>query len=483
MDTQKFDDLIKSKMDALKVPENKEAWATFTEKEPAMQANTEAFDHLIRSKIHRIHPVFKERHWAAMELRLQLIKTRIQTILLSKVMEGLGVLLIVLTYSLGHKAHVDPVQQVPKTCPVIEIQTPGLKPKSKGPIAHSLKSDPKNHLSAIDTHLAGLDTQKPALVAEAGYDNLHNQNADAQKVYVEPISSVIASIYAVNETAVKGTGETEGNPLEVDNSGESEMMWITSPLSSAAGNTPESEMAFSMGHRLITPVHFPSTRYYLGGYATADVNLINTPFDKLYSISSYKKEAINHSFGLSFSGKKGQLEWETGLEFVQRKYKPATITETFGQGPDYYFETSLKEIRYTIAGIPFHLKYHFAEQQTWSAYMVTTLQTNLIMDAGYMIEEELKHGRPMPSRYTPEAPRLEEKPFIKGLLHGESLTKNYYIHAGIGLGMQKSLFQHTSMYMQTSYFRHIISNDIGIGPNKDKIHGTSFQLGIKTLLR
>ena len=35
----------------------------------------------------------------------------------------------------------------------------------------------------------------------------------------------------------------------------------------------------------------------LAAFTSADINLINTPFDKVYSLPSYTKEALNKSYG------------------------------------------------------------------------------------------------------------------------------------------------------------------------------------------
>lgn len=78
--------------------------------------------------------------------------------------------------------------------------------------------------------------------------------------------------------------------------------------------------------------------------------------------------------------------------------------------------------------------------------------------------------------------RLEKKPFIDGILAGENIKENYFASIGFGFGIEKKICSHTSIYIQPSYQRQILSADIGIGPNKDKIHTSSLQFGVKTLL-
>jgi hypothetical protein len=107
---------------------------------------------------------------------------------------------------------------------------------------------------------------------------------------------------------------------------------------------------------------------------------------------------------------------------------------------------------------------------------------NLVMNASYDVTEAKILGRPAPDRFIPEEPRLESKPFIEGLLAGENFKDNYFASVGFGFGIQKKIFNNTSIYVQPSYQRQLLSADIGIGPNKDKIHTSSLQFGLKTVL-
>ena len=105
---------------------------------------------------------------------------------------------------------------------------------------------------------------------------------------------------------------------------------------------------------------------------------------------------------------------------------------------------------------------------------------NVIVNAAYEIPTVLVEGRPSPDRYTPVRPRLEEKEFTKGLFNGDALKDNYFATAGFGLGIEKKIFDNTSIYVQSSYHRHLLTP--GIGPKNDKIHTSSLQFGVKTIL-
>ncbi|MBK7635332.1 MAG: hypothetical protein IPJ13_14435 [Saprospiraceae bacterium] len=248
-------------------------------------------------------------------------------------------------------------------------------------------------------------------------------------------------------------------------------------LSSRQITKPESEMAMIFPMKLSRTN--PSTKYAISAYASGDINLINTPFDKLYSLASYNKEALNNSYGVNFSAKKSNLELETGLGYAHRQYQPKLVTEAYGQFADHYFEKSLQKISYDIANIPLNFKYHFINQTNWGAYLMAGVALNLILDAKYDINETLRQGKPPVGRFTPEQARLDEKPFITGILNGDNFKDNYFASIGFGFGIEKKILGNTSIYVQPSYQRQILSSDIGIGPNKDKIHTSSLQFGVK----
>ncbi|HRG42491.1 MAG TPA: hypothetical protein PLC27_13880, partial [Saprospiraceae bacterium] len=59
---------------------------------------------------------------------------------------------------------------------------------------------------------------------------------------------------------------------------------------------------------------------------------------------------------------------------------------------------------------------------------------------------------------------------------------NYFASVGFGFGIEKNISKNVSLYVQPSYQRHILSSDLGIGPNKDRIHTSSLQFGVKSVL-
>jgi hypothetical protein len=220
-------------------------------------------------------------------------------------------------------------------------------------------------------------------------------------------------------------------------------------------------------------------RWFVSGYIAYDANLINTPFDKIYALTSYQREFLNSSLGIGFSRRVRHMEYQIDLGYSKRNYEPQKFAESFGAREYYYSEISLDRISFDIINPSFLTKYHFVDRKKWSAYLTATAALNVILNADYDITEIKILGRPPTERYLPENPRLEEKPFNEGLLSDNSLAENYFVSAGLGLGLEKTITHQTSLFLEVSHQRHLWSADIGIGPNKDKIHTTTFKVGLK----
>ena len=76
--------------------------------------------------------------------------------------------------------------------------------------------------------------------------------------------------------------------------------------------------------------------------------------------------------------------------------------------------------------------------------------------------------------------RLTQKEFDSGFLEGGGLASNSYLTSNIGLGVQRTLTNGISLYLQPSYNYHTMGATVG--PNNDRIHSLSLQIGAKVAL-
>jgi hypothetical protein len=488
MNEKKFDDIIKGKMDNLMAGDGEESWSAFESKWDAASENTDidtqTFDRLIKNKVIGHNQAYHTNHWHQMKEHLKTIEDRKNTVLITKTLEFAAIFLIVFTFShlsdlinfdKHHpKSQKDQYAQIQSNKSTEKsIQKTGIDFENKRQNSFDKKIKVQNVLKQ--------DTPEKLIPHFFVSDNKTSSSIPFDKLDMDPRMAIIA--LQQEETESIRTSQTAGlddvTSLEKDIE-ENRLLNSVASLLKRDAIKPESEMAMIFPMKISHSV--PSTTFGIAAYASGDINLINTPFDKLYSLASYNKEALNNSYGVNFSAKKSYVELETGLGYAHREYQPKLVTEAYGQFADHYFEKSLKKISYDIANIPLNFKFHFINQSNWSAYLMAGAALNLILNAKYDINETLRQGKLPAGRFAPEQARLDEKPFITGILNGDNFKDNYFASIGFGFGIEKKILGNTSIYIQPSYQRQILSSDIGIGPNKDKIHTSSLQFGVKTII-
>ena len=496
MTPHNFDNIIREKLDHISPPSTNDGWLLF-EKRLASETDFDqltgdiGFDNQIKVEVNSINPSFKENHWELLKNQLATIEQRLHSILVSKLMELAGVLLIVFTFSqmpyfVNHpekttnpvSAKIHYAVQLKQNGNILDqVKGVGKKIKSSG-VSSGPASSSGYDIDVLNSNgKSKFQDDLKQFTSSHMANMISDQNDIPQNI---SRSSIFVKYLALRSHTLK---------LEMADNKMVTMPMPYGPVKSMEKVTIDhldydpkvvySEMALSFPMKLAR-TSLPA-KYALSIYATADVNLINTPFDKLYSLASYNKEALNNSYGIHFSTEKNNVEFETGLGYSKRIYQPEIITEAYGKFGNNYFEKSLKKISYDIVSLPLNIKYHFINNNQWSTYIMVGAALNVVMNASYSIENKLKEGQPS-NRYTPDQARLDEKDFIHGLLNNDSFKENYFASAGFGFGIEKKIAGKVSMYIQPSYQRQILSSDIGIGPNKDKIHTASLQLGIKTIL-
>ncbi|MBK9735289.1 MAG: hypothetical protein IPO92_10110 [Saprospiraceae bacterium] len=494
MTPNNFDNIIRKKLDQLSPFSSDGNWTLFekrlsSETDFDQLTNDIDFDHQIKVEVNTIHPSFKEKHWELLKSQLITIEQRMHSILVSKIMEFAGILLIVFTFFHMPDYVHRPEKSVKPVSTELQYALQNIKdvPKIISKAKQVDNSINTSDAAMVETKSSEYDkpvlrNRKPIpelklLAASHKINLISDDNKIHQNINILPIF-----VNNMDQGSKKLKSEMTDEDIVTTYLPDEPDMVLEKVTIDKIVNDPKevySEIALSF------PMELPSTvlpsKYALSVYTTADVNLINTPFDKLYSLASYNKEALNNSYGIHISTEKNNIEFETGLGYSKRIYQPEIITEAYGRFGNNYFEKSLKKITYDIVSLPLNIKYHFINNSQWSTYIMVGAALNVVMNANYGIENRLKEGKPY-NRYAPDQARLDEKGFIHGVLHNDSFKDNYFASAGFGFGIEKKIANKFSMYIQPSYQRHILSSDIGIGPNKDKIHTASLQIGIKTSL-
>lgn len=492
MNQEGFDHIIKDKLKGYNAgfPPT-DVWEAFEQASVQFEnkSSDDQFDNVVRDAVADQKVNYNSAHWKLMKAQLKISEERKRTVYISKILEIAAIFLIFIT------AFKWPVYKYP----VYPIKANVSTHKSEYAAQEKLMPKLKNNITPTNTSINQLVSGDLRADVVKFHDLTDNMTVDeflANVGAISPTSSLfltkaenaleadVAATDVMHESeAVYGQdsriadSENIDFNLNIDNVNGSEMS--ISPLPLIGSNELASE------YPMMVPMEFVAnkekSKYYLGVTASADVNLINTPFDKIYSIASYNKEALNNSFGMTLSKKKGMLELETGAIYTKRAYQPEAIREKL-ENDLYYTEKTFSKIEFDIVNVPLNIKYHFINQPKWSAFLVAGAALNLILNANYAISEVQSLHRPAPGEYIAPESRLQEKPFIRGLLNNDNLKDNYFATLSFGFGIEKKLSQSTSLYLQPSYHRQVLSADIGIGPNKDKIHTSSLTFGVKTII-
>jgi len=495
MDKSSFDDLIKNKLNDLpQLSRIEGAWDLFKPKLDNHVANRsqseELFDGLIKTKVSNHLFTHNSTAWGRfLDYKFNHID-KYRKIVRIKIMELVAVMLLLLTI-------VQWVEDALVRTARSEYISPEIIAEAQPKILYNVDEQIASQVSS------GIDPDKemstPVLLFEKTTPTVSGELISSEllpEIYVMPLerrnfnlkpSSQIISFGAnsLEKDGGRGLQELSENNPRIISLEKEEIGLYNFDVKFSALPTLTPQPLYSE-FPLILPMDLDTEdkrqRWAVSGYFSSDFNLINTPFDKIYSLTSYQREFINSSYGLGLSRKTGAVEYQVDVAYAKRDYEPRKFRESFGANETHYYEKSLDKISFDIMSSSLSTKYHFINKKSWSSYLTTIASINLIMKAEYDITRIVVLGRPAAERYIPETPRLDQKPFNNGVIHDRSLAENYFVTAGVGFGIEKSLTDKVFLFLESSHQRHLFSADIGIGPNKDRIHTSSMKLGFRTWL-
>ena len=488
-----FDEHIKSKLGQF-IPDfqKEEIWEEFehyrnnhipvngNNEVPTDNHIDKALNESIQNNLNKHSVPFNNQHWNKMKMQIQTYETRKHYIYFSKFIEIASIILIFFAFI--HKSSFF------STHPIFDYS-----PKNNREYVYNTTEqvNSKSISNAHKEHLHDdINTSGPSEVITKHDYTLNAQGHNINDIYSEV---AVAKSLRPSTSYEKNKSNTQTSNLDnykaisdsiMDNSRSYKALEVLSYITPLALHLE----SFNFELQQETPRIIPIKNVIVKGkantivslYSSADVNLINTPFDKVYSRASYYKEALSNSYGIGISRRFHTLEIGVGLAYAQREYNPEIIEEIYGIRENLYSQVTFNKISYDIVSIPVQLNYRFIDKPSWSAYVMSSAITHLVMQADYGINDVIVMGRPsIENNHLFAKSRMDEKPFIDGLINGDNIQDDYFISVGFGFGIEKALFKDASIYMQPSYQRHILSADIGIGPNKDKIHTSSLLVGFK----
>lgn len=466
---KQFDTRFKEKIGEVSTNPLYGSWDTFQKKWRGADlqgpgvTDTE-FDARIKSRLVHIKSALPSGHWQKLKYRLETIEIFREKIIIHKCKEVAAVALFVFTFfNVIHFQQKDTFHDSPDYA-----MENGVGIKEKSPV--SFRKEKK----------------------QAGQTGFISRKAKSQILPVENVSADVSGIALAvdrNISKINILLPSENNafvaskvyPTWFNRTSSKQNHEDYSILTVKKGETySETAPVFPMS---ASPDNVTNMTTRVGIFVNKMHNFILTPFDKVYSVPEFSKSTNNFGYGVSFSKKRGPVEMETGASYARLNYRPVEIRETFASAADVYFETSLKSIQFDLVKIPLHLKYFAVDKNNWKFYLLGGTSLNLLANAEYTIEENLVKGRPVsPYRFSNDGPRLEDKPFTYGFFDAGNFRENYYVDVSMGIGMELRIGRDIHFYCQPAYHAFVFSDEIGIGPNQDKLNAFEVQTGFKWTL-
>lgn len=467
--TNQFDARFKEKIGEISTNPLYGSWDTFQKKwkdadSLAPVLPDSVFDEGIKSKLTRVKPGLPSGHWQRLKYRLETIEIFRDKIIIHKIKEVVAVGLFIFTFFNVTRFPETEIQQTEKRVYATRHDKVTLRTIAE-PFSLVKNEVKREGLRGLKRKVADFSKIISAGVSET---------ADAEVRHIDGINSLI-----------KTTGQSivtpDSKPGYMALPAGKQVLQETRVLPVKKRGT-YSEMA------VILPMQFIQDKKNtietrIGLIASKMHNFILTPFDKVYSVPEFSKSTNNFGYGVSLGKKRGHGEIETGVMYSRLNYRPVEIRETFASAADVYFETSLKKIQFDLVKIPLNLKYYAVDTRSWKFYLVGGASLNLLANAQYVIEENIIKGRPVSSfRFSNEGPRLDNKPFTYGFFNKGNFRENYYVDIVLGMGLELRIGRNLHFYCQPAYHAFVFSDDIGIGPNQDKLNAFVAQTGFKWTL-
>lgn len=498
MNNKEFDDIIKKKLESLNSSGTDGGWDTLKKKweQSSTSVNSEfdsedsehldsLFDAKLKQNLSRLRLPNNSAHWIRLKSQLESEALFKKRLFVAKTVEVLMLALIVVgilnLMPIQNEIYKIPVTTVPM---VAEIQ-----------VDKATAEKYENDVISKDTRLDQLNYklhgffQKDATSVLAKNENLiqRNENRLLKKPFtLNPNLNILYPylIHSKNITPSVESGETmyivdETNDMQVsvlqDNM--SQLLLPIRPL-----GLPD--ITLGSNNKVKS-----NEKSYVSLAIGPKVNLVNSPFDPVYEIDPYSTLNTNFNVSAKLHKELGPLEIYAGLGYSKTSYKPLIVEEIYKTQTQQYNQASLENIGFSTLNVPVGIKYNLLDQDNYKLYATAGVDVNLIAKAEYEVYDLPATGsrtgpsagfKPSLDRGKPEINEgalLSQKVFREGILDGGSLKDNLYATANIGVGLVKDVSETTSLFVEPKY-SHFISSQ-GLGPNLDKLHSVSVDIGIR----
>ncbi len=512
MNNREFDEIIKKKLESLNTYGSEDAWDLFKEKWDSksglaaggeeLSSEDQDLDNKIKTDMQKLRIPFNSKHWIILKEQLEL-----EALFKKKLFVAKSVELVILAFLVLGILNLWPIQNEIYRLQVYDI-----------PMVQSIPVDKETAEKHEAQELALLSKQK---IQEQQFINKAKTIVKKAITSVEKLTLSTSSPVKEKEksidNSIKSDKILEDNrmnkldiqlPFIINSQNESSNKKSeNNTVQDGAGN-PIALLQLNEMKELelpIRPTGFPDIvldskkavkdeNTYISFAVGPKMNLVNSPFDPVYEIDPYN--VINTNFNISVKVNKelGPIELYTGLGYTNTSYVPRLVDEIYEPLERQFSVASLENIKFKTFNVPIGVKYNVIESDKYELYASAGVDLNVIAYSDFDIldtpvgsgsngENPNPSPTPPPPDSSPENEpvnsnaKLSQKEFNHGIFSGGSLKDNLYATASVGLGLNWKLSDRSGFFVEPKY-SHFISSK-GIGPNEDKVHGISVDLGFR----
>lgn len=495
-----YDDIFRQKLSKI-VPEyHPGSWDSLANRLDEAE-QTDAFDNDVADQLDQIHVPYNTSSWSLLAARLELEQKRLQTVLHFKTME-LSLLFLLFLTAWQHLPAWLPPQPIHPVYqgPVAESAAEPAKAEETFALSADQTPSSADELSHEEESLAATTTGAAAL--EPGTDSWSTALLDDLISSVEPypqerpqmaplpttdlteVNSEMAARQQLRELHAERTAPVTSPSDEFVHTG---------PMAGLAGNS-FSLLNYGEAEELLDHIRPVERKTFLriGFVGSPDYNRVITPptvvgSDSVVTLDRY---SLGYSGGITLGIERGKWEIETGAIYAARRYQSIPTVYVSGSIKEGgFYGVSLSDFELNTVNIPLNFRYNAFVQDKWRLYAIAGASLNVVTQANYYTVnlesyESLQGGLQQNDR-TPSAetlPPIKSKALTKGWLDGGPFWNNATLFGNAGVGVERYMSSHWSIFAQPTYQHSFPLFNSGLGPYNDQLHSVSIFMGLKVRL-
>ena len=522
-----FDNNFAEKLGGMEVPYQASHWTDMSTRLDELEDSETNFDALLSQRLENLHVKYQPSHWNFMAQQIEETFSWRAKVVKYKLIEVALVLLTLFTVGNMLDLPFDSNYSLPDNSRIKVEKTKGndgkktLPNKVKEIKSFNNPTDLRGHpASSEDTKSEKSINKKPIAVSNNPLldNSINTNNVQLDNILKkEHLGATLPNYSQVDGTTNLSSSNsvtqlvknTEGGILKslpikkvsalgkvfeeqpVDN--QSDIIAATMRLNPVDILKPKLLDTHFYDENITFPIYVEKkAKWRLNIFGLPIADMISYNYNKSRAKITENQIVSNLGAGVAFGYKNNNLEVETGLSYLDKKYYLPNVEFISGNFRGNYKVEKPLSIRLSILSIPLSTNYTFKETHRWRFYTRLGMALNTIWKS----KEELfvessnttgaapantinNYGQYEPNVY-PKG--ILEKGFFKdGVWLNGGLKKNTYITANAGIGVEYRLTHKMDVYLQPTYDYHFSKR--GIGTLDDRINSFSVQGGVKMKLK